>query len=411
MHGNTALRVGGMMRIVAVIALAGLLVGLPAVRTTGAPPSTAQLGAVVPLTGRYASGGGQVKAGYELAAADINARGGVQVGTRRVPLDLSILDDESDPTKTVSRLEALASQGAVTLLGGFGSDLHAAAAAVAEKDKIPYCGVAFALHAIHEHGFRYLFSPFPKSPDLAIETYRFLNDRIPPDRRPRRLAIFQERTDWGRELGGIWTARSRENGYEVVLRAEYTPISRDFSDIILRAKNAGADAVFSVPTPPDGIALIRQMKELDFAPKLIMMIRAADAVSWTQSLGKDGDGVLLAPGWHHDLRFPGVADLNAKHAVRFGRPADVIVGPAYACVQIVANAIERAGTLDPGAIRDAMATTNLETVIGRVRFRPDGTGIVPTVFVQWQAGKQELVWPKDLGGVPLLYPAPSWRDR
>lgn len=400
-----------MMRMVAVIALAGLLISLPAVRTTGAPPSTAQLGAVVPLTGRYASGGGQVRAGYELAAADINARGGVQVGTRRVPLDLSILDDESDPTKTVSRLEALAAQGAVTLLGGFGSDLHAAAAAVAEKDKIPYCGIAFALHAIHEHGFRYLFSPFPKSPDIAIETYRFLNDRIPPDQRPRRLAIFQERTDWGRELGEIWTARSRENGYQVVLRAEYTPLTRDFSDIILRAKNAGADAVFSVPTPPDGIALIRQMKELDFAPKLIMMIRAADAVSWSQSLGKDGDGVLLAPGWHHALRFSGVAELNAKHEQRFGRPADVIVGPAYACVQIVANAIERAGALEPEAIRDALAATNLQTVIGPVRFRPNGTGVVPTVFVQWQAGKQELVWPKDLGGVPLLYPAPSWRDR
>ena len=395
----------------AVIAMALLVLSMPVVRSAGAPPGTAQLGAVVPLTGRYASGGAQVKAGYELAIADINARGGVQVGTRRIPLDLSILDDESDPTKTVSRLEALAAQGAVTFLGGFGSDLHAAAAAVAEKDKIPYCGVAFALHAIHEHGFRYLFSPFPKSPDIAIETYRFLNASIPSDQRPRHLAIFQERTDWGRELGEIWTARSRENGYQVVLRAEYTPLTRDFSDIILQAKNAGADAVFSVPTPPDGIALTRQMKELDFAPKLIMMIRAADAVSWTQSLGKDGDAVLLAPGWHHAVQFPGVQELNARHVQRFGRPADVIVGPAYACVQIVANAIERAGTLDPGAIRDAMAATNLVTVIGPVRFRPDGTGIVPSVFVQWQAGKQELVWPQGPGAARLLYPAPAWRDR
>ncbi len=400
-----------MRRAAAVFAMAMLVFSLPVVRSAGAPPGTVQLGAIVPLTGRYASGGAQVKAGYEFAVADLNARGGVQVGTRRIPLDLSVLDDESDPTKTVSRLEALAAQGAVTFLGGFGSDLHAAAAAVAEKDKIPYCGVAFALHAIHEHGFRYLFSPFPKSPDIAIETYRFLNASIPSDQRPRHLAIFQERTDWGRELGAIWTARSRENGYQVVLRAEYTPLTRDFSDIILQAKNAGADAVFSVPTPPDGIALIRQMKELDFAPKLIMMIRAADAVSWTQSLGKDGDGVVLAPGWHHAVQFPGVQELNAHHEQRFGRPADVIVGPAYACVQIVANAIERAGTLDPGAIRGAMAATNLVTVIGPVRFRPDGTGIVPSVFVQWQAGKQELVWPQGPGAVRLLYPAPAWRDR
>jgi branched-chain amino acid transport system substrate-binding protein len=400
-----------MTRTVAlVIALLWLAAGFPLAHGAGAPAAV-PLGAVIPLTGRYASGGAQVKTGYEFAVEDINSRGGVRLGSQRLPLALTVLDDESDPTKTVSRFEAVAAQGVVALLGGFGSDLHAAAAAVAEKNKIPYCGVAFALHAIHEHGFRYLFSPFPKSPDIAIETYRFLNATVPADQRPRRVAIFQERTDWGRELGDIWTARSRENGYQIVLRAEYTPLTRDFSDIILRAKGSGADAVFSVPTPPDGITLIRQMKELDFTPKLIMMIRAADAVSWGQALGKDGDDVLLAPGWHHALPFPGVQELNAKHAQRLGRPADVIVGPAYACVQIVANAIERAGRLDPLAVRDALAATNMQTVIGPVRFRPDGTGMVPTVFVQWQAGKQEMVWPRDPGAVRFLYPAPPWRDR
>lgn len=393
------------------IAITWLVVSLPAAPGVGAPMTTVKLGSTIPLTGRYASLGTQIKAGYDLALDDINGRGGVKMGSERAQLALTVLDDESDPNKTVSRVEALASQGVVAYLGGAGSDLHAAAAAVAEKNKVPYCGVGFALHAVHEHGFRYLFSPFPKSPDLGSETYRFLNATIPADRRPRRVAIFQERTDWGRELGTIWTARSRENGYQVVVQADYTPLSRDYSDIILRAKSAGADAVFSVPTPPDGITLIRQMKELDFNPKAIFMIRASDAVSWNQALGKDGDSVLLMPGWHHDVQLPGVQDLNAKHQQRFGRPADVLVGPAYACVQIVANAIERAGKLDPAAIRDAMATTNVATVVGPVRFRPDGTGMVRTVIVQWQAGKQELVWPKDLGAKSLLFPTPPWRGR
>ncbi len=400
------------MRIVVmVIAISCLVLSLPVPQSAGAPPAAVKIGSVIPLTGRYASLGAQIKAGYELAIEDVNSRGGVQVGSQRIPLSLTILDDESDPTKTVTRLEALAAQGVVIYLGGAGSDLHAAAAAVAEKNGIPYCGVGFALHTVHERGFRYLFSPFPKSPDLAIESYRFLNASVPADQRPRRVAIFRERTDWGHELGDIWTARSRENGYQVVLLADYTPLSRDFSDIILRAKGAGAEAVFSLPTPPDGITLIRQMKELDFNPKVIIMFRAPDAASWTQALGKDGDAVLLAPGWHHAIRFPGVPELNAKFEKRFGRPADVLIGPAYACVQIETNAIERAGKVDPLAVRDAMAATNLQTVVGPVRFRPDGTGIVRTVFLQWQAGKQELVWPKDLGAERFLYPAPPWRGR
>jgi len=399
-----------MRRVLLLVLIAGVTVSLLTQGSAGAPAGTVRLGAVIPLTGRFASGGAQVRAGYELAVEDINGRGGVQIGGRRMTLELSILDDESDPTKTVARLETQAAQGAVVFLGGFGSDLHAAAAAVAEKNRIPYCGVAFALHSVHQQGFKFLFSPFIKSPDIAIGIYRFLNS-VPSAQRPRRVAIFAERTDWGRELDRLWTARSTENGYQVVLSAEYTVGTRDFSDIILRAKAAGAEAVFSVPTPPDGLTLIRQMTELDFNPKAILMIRAPDAVSWTQALGKDGDYVLLAPGWHNAFRFAGVAELNAKHQQRFGRAADVITGPSYACVQIVANAIERAGRIDPVAIRDAIAATNMQTVAGPVRFRADGTGVVPFVVVQWQNGAQQLVWPREMGASPFLYPARPWRER
>lgn len=377
----------------------------------GAPAGSIKLGAVIPLTGRFAGGGAQVKNGYELAVEDINAGGGVLVGGQRLRIELIILDDESDPTKTVSRLETLASQGVVAYLGGFGSDLHAAAAAVAEKNRIPYCGVAFALHAVHRQGFKFLFSPFIKSPDLAIGIYRFFNATVPAGQRPTRVAIFAERTDWGREMTQLWTTRSTEFGYQIVFTGEYTVGSRDLSDLILRAKAANAEAVFALPTPPDGITMIRQMKELDFTPKAIYLIRAPDAVSWSQALGKDGDYVLLSPGWHSNFEYEGVTALNAKHQTKFGRPADVITGPAYACVQIEANAIQRAGILNPVAIRDAMATTNMQTVVGPVRFRADGTGVVQVVFVQWQGGKQELVWPQGPRAAKFLYPAPAWRSR
>ncbi|HEY3246834.1 MAG TPA: amino acid ABC transporter substrate-binding protein [bacterium] len=400
-----------MRRLAVLLLIVGVALTILTQGSAAAPAGSIKLGAVVPLTGRFAAGGAQVKAGYEFAVEDINARGGVQVGSQRLPLELIMLDDESDPTKTVSRLDTLASQGVVAYLGGFGSDLHAAAAAVAEKNRIPYCGVAFALHAVHQQGFKFLFSPFIKSPDLAIGIYRFFNATIPAGQRPTRVAIFAERTDWGREMAGLWTTRSTEFGYQIVLSAEYTVGSRDLSDIILRAKAANADAVFALPTPPDGITMIRQMKELDFNPKVIYLIRAPDAVSWTQALGKDGDYVILSPGWHFNFEYEGVAALNAKHQAKFGRPADVIVGPAYACVQIVADSIQRAGRLDPVAIRDAMAMTNMQTVVGQVRFRADGTGVVQVVFVQWQGGKQELVWPTGGKAVRLLYPSPSWRSR
>jgi branched-chain amino acid transport system substrate-binding protein len=132
---------------------------------------------------------------------------------------------------------------------------------------------------------------------------------------------------------------------------------------------------------------------------------------WSQNLSKDGDYVLLSPGWHFAAKYPKVTEVNESHQKLFNRPADPIVGPSYACIQILANAIERAGSLDHERIRAAVAATNMTTVVGPVKFRSDGTGEVKVFFQQWLKGKQELVWPKDFATAPFGYPAPPFSQR
>jgi len=365
----------------------------------------------VPLTGRYAALGGQVKTGYEIAARHINAAGGVPVGGKKLQLELTMLDDESDPNKTVARLETLATQGVVAYLGGAGSDLHAAASSIADKNKTPYLGVAFAFHGIHQQGLRYLFSPFPKSPDLTKETFVFLDAAIPAAQRPRKVALFLERTDWGKEMGSGWEELAKKHGYQIVASGEYAPGSKDFSDLILKAKSASAEAVLALPSPPDGMTIVKQMKELDLNTKVNVFIRAADPPVWGKNLGKDGDYVLLSPGWHFAARYPKVKELNEEHQKLVNRPSDPLVGPAYACLQILADALTRAKTLDRDKLRDAIAAAKMTTVVGPVRFRPDGTGEVKVFFQQWLKGKQELVWPKEFATAPFGYPAPPFNRR
>jgi branched-chain amino acid transport system substrate-binding protein len=397
-----------MRRIILVsVALALALIGF----SSAGIAQTIKVGAVVPLTGRYAALGAQVRAGYEIAVQQLNAAGGVTVGGKKMQIELTMLDDESDPTKTVARLETLATQGVVAYLGGAGSDLHAAAASIGDKNKIPYLGVAFAFHGIHKQGLRYLFSPFPKSPDLTKETFVFLDALIPAPERPRKVALILERTDWGKEMGSHWESMAKQNNYQVVASGEYAPGAKDFSDLVLKAKTAGAEAVFTLPSPPDGMTLVKQMKELDFSPKAAVFIRASDPPVWSQNLGKDGDYVLLSPGWHFAARYPKVAELNEAHQKLFKRPADPLVGPAYACIQILADAIPRAGALDRDKLRDAIAATKMTTVIGPVRFRSDGTGEVTVFFQQWLKGKQELIWPKEFATASFAYPAPPFSQR
>jgi branched-chain amino acid transport system substrate-binding protein len=431
------MRTGKVMMAMTVLLAGALLVScgpatptptqaLPTVAPTTAPPTAAptkapppapeyiEFGASIPLTGKYGALGAMVKPGYEIAVADINAQGGVYVAEygKKIPIRLTIYDDESDPTKAVSKLESLyAEQKVVVYLGGAGSDMHAAAAAVAEKNKVPYLGIAFALYSIHQQGYRYLFSPFPKSPAQARDVFEILNASIPEGERPTKVAIFQETTDWGIELGNLWKENAPKYGYQVVVYETYTPRTEDMSAMILKAKEAGAETLLTVPAPPDGITMVKQMVELGWTPKFALMIRAPENVTWAETLGKNGDYFTIFPGWHHAENFPGVAELNAKYQAQFGRPADLLTGPAYACVQIAAAAIEKAGTLDREAIRDAIAATNMTTVVGPVTFNTDGTGNVLNPLIQWQNGKQELVWPPEHASAKLVYPAPPFDKR
>ena len=378
-------------------------------------PEFIELGAAVPLTGPFGSLGNMVLPGYEFAVADINAAGGVYVEEYgvKIPLRLTYYDDESDPTKAVSRLETLYSEQNVTAyLGSAGSSMHAAASAIAEKNQVPYCGVAFALYQIHQQGYKYLFSPFPKSPQQARDTFEILNAAIPEGERPTKVAIFSYSDDWGKEIGGLWEQNATENGYEVVVYEE-RPVApdNDWSDAILKAKAAGAEVLLSLPIFPDGSGMFKTMAELGWTPKFALVIRAPEGVNWGESMGTVGDYVTIFPGWHNAANFEGVDTLNAAYQAKYGRPADLLTGPAYACVQIIAAGIEKAGTLDRLAVRDAIASIETTTVVGPVTFNEDGTGNVLNPLIQWQNGKLELVWPAEHASAEFLYPAPPFEER
>jgi branched-chain amino acid transport system substrate-binding protein len=378
----------------------------------GNAPTSIKVGASVGLTGRYASGGEQIKNGYELAVKDINASGGTMVKAlgRKLPLEINILDDASDANQTGQRMETLNNSGILAYFGGFGSDLHAAAAAVAEKNKTPYVGVAFALYSIHQQGYKYLFSPFPKSPQLTKAIFDLMDTLNP---KPARVAIFAEKTDWGAEMENGWKQQAQSHaGFEVVVDEQYAPGSTDFSSMLLKAKSANPDAVLMVPTPPDGIAIVKQMKELDVNPKLLNIIRASDSGAWSTALARDADYTIGAPGWGADLKFPGNADMVKAYQAAYNKPPEGVVGAAYAVVQVFADALGRADALDRDNLRAALASTNLpSSVIGPVTFNPDGTGNVVTIYEQWQSGKQVTVWPLDQLGGQIQYPAKPFAQR
>lgn len=403
----------GMSLAVISLVVAFLLFSVTPLFAQGPAPKTIKIGASISLTGNFAAGGTDVANGYKVAVKHLNDDGGIMVKefNRKIPVELIIYDDESDPSKTVTRLEKLNSgDKVVAYLGEFASDMNIAGLATAEKNRIPWVGVTISVEDAFNQGFKYTFAPNMFS---YMEVAAFFNalESIPKDQRPKKIANFELQVDWGKECSKYLHKYAEERGYTVAVEQKYAPDTKDFSSLILAAKAAGCDVAFSVPTPPQSMALIKQMKELDYAPKATCFIRGPDLSNYWDVMGKDANYIMCGGEWTADMPYPGnkklVADYKALYPNRLlGMP----VGNGYSAFQVLADAIGKAPKLDREAIRQALTTADIVTVKGRVTFDKRGIGNVPWALAQWQNGKMEIVTTPDFKPAPVLV-APPWNKR
>jgi branched-chain amino acid transport system substrate-binding protein len=177
-------------------------------------------------------------------------------------------------------------------------------------------------------------------------------------------------------------------------------------------KSAGADVVFSVPTPPQSIVIVKQMKELNYAPRVTLFIRGPDLSTYWDAMGKDANYIVSDGNWDETMKYPGndrvVKDYRDKHpnVSSIGIP----VGCAYAAIQILTKAIETAGSLDREKIRNTIGRVEMMTVRGPIKFRKNGSAIIKYGFRQWFDGKNVLIWPREVA-VGELKLAPPWDKR
>jgi branched-chain amino acid transport system substrate-binding protein len=370
-----------------------------------AAPKTIKIGILISFTGPDGMVGKPAKDGYELAVETINKDGGVYIKEygKKIPLELSIMDMETNPEKAVARAEALNQQGAVIVCG---TTLMSATSDIFEKNKLPAITSLVTTVGLFERGFKYYFG-ISKMNDGVVDSVYAAFAKIPKGQKPTKWAIWQEQTDWIVELFDLARQKAPAQDITFVSDSKYPMITQDMGPLILAAKKAGAEAIFSAPVPPDAITMLKQMKELDYHPKAIMMIRACDDPAWVKMTGPMGDYVIGCPDWHPALNYPGVKELNAVYKAKFGTETHITSGNAYASIQIAAAAIEKAGSLDRTKVRDAIAGIDMMTVYGPVKFNKGRRVYAPPVVTQWQKGIMEMIWPDNMKTKAMIYPIPQ----
>jgi branched-chain amino acid transport system substrate-binding protein len=373
-----------------------------------AVPKTIKLGLLYEKTGPLATSGVRFGWGLHKAVDKINKEGGVFVKeyNKKIPIEVIEADHQSNENRAVTMAEYLADSGVVAIVGT--TSVLPTAASVYEKNQIPTLASVSSMDAPFLMGYKYIFSNFPKFSDLA-KTAAALFKSLSP--RPTKVALFEVQYDPGIETIKYAEQELKSAGIDTI-KVKFGWLTKDMSSAILEAKKAGADAVYGMAILPDAMLMIKQMKELDFNPKAMLLVEGPTNRGPWKSLGKDGDFVYTFNGFHYSLKYPGTKEVVDLYETEMKEKPYETVGCGWASAQIVVDAITRAGSLDKKKIRDAMAATNMMTVAGPVKFKPNGPMDLQYVpVVQYQNGVETLVFPENLKEKNATYPAPAWKQR
>jgi len=378
----------------------------------GAAPAVAQtqgapivIGAALSLTGIFADGGKYSLEGYQLWIKQQNAKGGV-LGR---PVVLKYYDDQSDPATGVRLYERLVNEDKVDILmGPYGTAITAPAANVAERYKMPMICPETADVAMFSRGFKYIFQGLG-----PVQTYLFGVLSIAKDHHLKTLALIGPDTAFSHALVNAVPEVARGFGQAIIYTEFYPARASDFSSVVEKVKAANPDVVLAMAFPNDAIGLLRQLKVSNYAPPIFYEAVGASDPRFVQSAGKDVDGVFSVTGWDSDDTSPENTQFKASYRAEYHHEPDYHAASNFSALEVLAAALKSVGSLDREKLRDALATIRVKTLVGTWRVDPR-TGIqlgYTSYILQWQNGKQVIVYPGNVAHGKPIVPFPAWAGR
>jgi branched-chain amino acid transport system substrate-binding protein len=373
------------------------------------PPSLAQapirIGASLSLTGTYAALGLNQQRGYQLCARQVNDKGGV-LGRK---IEFVFYDDQSQPATGVRLYERLITQDRVELImGPYSSAISEAVANVNEKYKMPMIAPMASTTSIFKKGRKFIF--MVQSP---AEVYLEGLIDAAAKKGLKTVALINEDTLFPKATVQGTIELAKKKGLQVVFVEAYPKGNTDFSAILTKLRAANPDVLGAATYFDDAVAITRQMRELNFNPKMYGVTVGGDLPKFYELLGKNAEYVYGATQWEPELPYPGSKEFVEAYKKEFpGADLSYHSAGGYGGCQVLVEAIKRAGSLDGEKIRAEILKLDFNTIYGGFNVDEDGFQVShKMVMFQWQDGKKVIVWPDDLAAGPLRFPTPPWNQR
>lgn len=364
-------------RKLAVPAIAATLMASSAI---GAWAENIKIGNIIPLSGPSATVGQQGKAAREMAVEEINAAGGIKA-LGGAKLELLFADSESKPEKGVAEAERLINTEKVNVLTGcWNSAVTYPTTAVAERYGIPFIVPVSVADKITEQGFKTVFRIAAKDSWWTRDQFSFLKDMQEEfGTKVEKLAFVYENGDWGKGFAEQWKSLAEKGGYQVVLDEPYPSTATDLSPVVQKIRRSKADVLMLVSNAADAILLTNTLAEYKVNLKAIITSGGGHAdPSFLKAAGKSAKYMFDIVEWETDVNKPGAKEANDKYKAKYGQNLTGEAVDAYVAMYVLKDALERAASLDPAKIREALAATNLADgpgmIVGYDSIKFDATG-------------------------------------
>lgn len=360
---------------VALVTACGKKEEAPAGTSASAPAAAApagggdvvvKIGHVAPLTGGIAHLGKDNENGARLAIEEVN-KAGLELGGKKVKLELVGEDDAADPKTGTSVAQKLVDEKVVAVVGHLNSGVSIPASKIYSDAGIVQISPSSTNPDYTKQGFkttyRVVATDAQQGPALANYAAKSLNAKS--------VAIVDDATAYGKGLADEFEKTAKAAGVNVVAREATNDKATDFKAILTKIKGKKPDVIMYGGMDATGGPFAKQAKELGIPAKIV----GGDGVCTdkvAELAGDAVDNIICSEAGLALSKMEKGAEFQKRYQDRFKAPVQIYAPFTYDAVMVIVDAMKRANSSEPAAILAEMPKTNYQGVIGNIAFDEKG---------------------------------------
>jgi len=364
-----------------------------------------RIGYAISRTGPFAPGA-QIsqEPNYIMWAEQVNAAGGLSVKGKKRQIELIGFDDRSEVETMVRTYEKLMTSDKVDLiLPPWGTGMNFAVMPLAQRHGYPMLSPTATGRKLLGMKNPYFFALL-QQPDRMMDA---LAEYLVARGAKTVAVVYVDELFGLEQLAGLETSLKQKN-IRLIEKKSYPLGVKDLQPVLNDIKAQKPDVFVALSYPPDTFLITGQSKAIGFNPKLFYAAVGTAFPVYRDKFGPTAEGVMGLGTWNPKTSPASKAYFDA-HVARWKKEPDRWASAhAWAGLQILEQAVAKAG-LDRKAVRDTIAKSEFDTLIGKIRFRNGENISTPGVVSQWQSGEFEVVWPPQNATAAAYYPKPDWK--